>query len=382
MNGRVNYISDLKNRLNSSIGNQSIIGNFVEDPKFENPDLKKVNKALNKPSINQLQSAVEFNQKEIKEIQKKIVEKIQKNNNNQNWKFVFSHADLYKELERQIREDIYNNPYELIIIGQTLITSKYFEEYGKIKCKLAEEALERFLYHGTLLINHSKIAHNHFYMPGQDKEVKLRDGGYYGQGIYATDNIFYASMYANGCSLLNINEKTYVICCRSIYNKNKVHKLTDLSMYGQKIDEDIKNNHGINQALVGNKNDYKPINENDIDQNEVWANEFVFPDKYQFIPCCSFTVMRKDYYILWKDENLDNNENSEYMKDLSKNMEVNVYGKKSVEEAVDIIRKKKYAAVKLITNAGGDQKTGRDLILQAREIIGSNFICLVFAGDV
>lgn len=102
------------------------------------------------------------------------------------------------------------------------------------------------------------------------------------------------------------------------------------------------------------------------------------PNKYQFIPCCSFSIMRKDHCIIWKDENISNDENSKYLIELSKNSEINVYTKNNVDSAIDLIRKKKYSALKLITNAGAN-KNGRDLILQARKIIGSNFVCLVFA---
>lgn len=61
---------------------------------------------------------------------------------------------------------------------------------------------------------------------------------------------------------------------------------------------------------------------------------------------------------------------------------VNVYVKSNADAAVDVIRKKKYAAVKLITKAGSDLGCP-DLILRSREIIASNFVCIVFSptGD-
>lgn len=90
--------------------------------------------------------------------------------------------------------------------------------------------------------------------------------------------------------------------------------------------------------------------------------------------------MRSDYFILWKDENITNSENSEYMKDLSKKIEVNVYFKSSVDEALNLIRLKKYNKIKLITN-GGHELTGKKLIQEARKIIGSNFLCFVFASN-
>lgn len=78
------------------------------------------------------------------------------------------------------------------------------------------------------------------------------DPGYYGQGIYATDNPYYALMYSNGFHELGINQKAYIICCRSIYNETKIVNISDIKeYYGKPIKPDIKNAFGINHAFVG-----------------------------------------------------------------------------------------------------------------------------------
>lgn len=41
-------------------------------------------------------------------------------------------------------------------------------------------------------------------MPGQNKEIKQFGNGYYEQGIYATENNFYAFMHADGYSALKV----------------------------------------------------------------------------------------------------------------------------------------------------------------------------------
>lgn len=90
--------------------------------------------------------------------------------------------------------------------------------------------------------------------------------------------------------------------------------------------------------------------------------------------------MRKEFYILWKDENIANSENSRYLNELSKQMEINVYTKNNVDDALEIIQKKRKNKIKLITN-GGQGLTGKKLIEEARKIYGSDFVCLVFAGS-
>lgn len=47
-------------------------------------------------------------------------------------------------------------------------------------------------------------------MPGEDKNLVF-EPGFYGKGISATDNIFYASFFGNSCRPLGINEKTYIL---------------------------------------------------------------------------------------------------------------------------------------------------------------------------
>lgn len=85
--------------------------------------------------------------------------------------------------------------------------------------------------------------------------------------------------------------------------------------------------------------------------------------------------MRKDQFILWKDENAENTENRSYLTEISIKTQVNIYNTKSVEEVLKEIETKKRNKFKLITNGGGSEKTGRKLIEKARKIVHSDFIC-------
>ena len=145
----------------------------------------------------------------------------------------------------------------------------------------------------------------------------------------------------------NNDGKTQVICCRTFYNDELL-----------------------------------PVGPPEKEGNEIKASEYVFPNKFLlYIPFCSLTVMKRDHYILWKDENI-NNMYIEFLKELSRKMEVNVYTKKNVNNALKIIQNKKYARVKLITSGGDDNNlSGKKLIEQARKITHSNFVCLVFSDS-
>lgn len=148
-----------------------------------------------------------------------------------------------------------------------------------------------------------------------------------------------------------------------------------MSFVGKKIEDDIKYNYGISYALVGSANKYQPIKECEKEKSQNHANEYFFANKFQLFPCCSVSIKRKDYYILLKNENVQNSENADYMKQLSKKMEIDVYSESSVNGALEIIRTKKFAKIKLITN-GGINLTGKSLIEQTRKIAGSNFVSI------
>ena len=374
-------VEKFKGKLKTSIG-KSVVGNLIEEPYIKLPDDNIINEKYNKKSQNLLQNTHELDSIELKTIKEEVLGNLHKEKVKKNWSFIFEHSNIYERLETQIRDDIKNSPFELIIIGQTIIANKNIKNYSSIEEKIPKyNQRQPFLYHGTNQSNHQKIINKHFLMPGQDKIEKKTDSGYYGKGIYATNDIFYASKYANSYADLDFNSKAYVICCMTIYNSNFCNDIKDKSYLGKKIDKRIEANYGIHHALVGNSTSFWPIEESQKDSNYIAAEEFVFPNKGQIIPLYSFTVMRTDHFILFKNENIENKENKMYFNDLSKKMQVNVYKAKSVDEALKIIVKKKRNMFKLITNGGGPQKTGETLIKEARKIIGSNFICFVFARD-
>ncbi|KAK8881330.1 hypothetical protein M9Y10_004065 [Tritrichomonas musculus] len=383
------YLNELKSKLRSSTG-QAVIGNLVNEPKINYPSKEDIEKAINKPSFNQFQSfKIEITEEEQKEIQRTIINRLKSEKGNEDFKFIIYNQQLYDELEAQLRRDLEDNPYELIVVAQTVITSKHYDEYNEIKCQIPpENIIECFFYHGSKLDNHSKIAQTHFLLPGKDdmKQVKTTDPGFYGQGIYSTDNVFYAALYGNenGSKLLTVNNSATIIGCRVIYNKDKVKDMyepvnhfKELSHLGKKIDDDITDNFGAHCVLVGSSHHFLPIQKEDIYKNRIYANEFVIPNKFQFIPCYSFRIMRKDHYILWKYDNEANKRYSKFMKEIKEDMEVNVYAKDNIIDAATLIHKKKYAALKLITNT----TEAEYLIKLARKIIRSNFVCLVYADE-
>ncbi|KAK8839761.1 hypothetical protein M9Y10_031466 [Tritrichomonas musculus] len=362
----------------------AIVGN-IEKEEITLPDEQKMQEYYDKGSLNLLQSTQKLEKTDYENFKKKILEEAEEISQ-KNFNFVFKHEYIYLNVDKQIRDDIRMNDFEMILVGQTIIANRYINEFNQLKETIPNESRRVvFLYHGTKLENHQSIIEKNFLVPrGNDEkewEYQKNDVGYFGKGIYATDNIFYAAKYSYSINKdIAFNEKVHVICCMAVFNDKKAKSITDKSYKGEDISEDVVNSCGMHHALVGSSKEFWPIKEGEEDYNYITANEFVFPNKYQIIPVYSFTVMRKDHFILWKDENIENSENTNYMKELQERMEVNVYFSKSVDEALEIIKRKKKNKIKLITN-GGINLTGKKLIEEARKIIGSNFVCFVFASS-
>ena len=279
-------VEKVKERFNSSIG-KAVVGNLIGDSKFTVPDTKKIQEWYKKKSMNILQNSYELNDIEIDQVIDQVIDKAKKENVKKNWKYIISQQDIFNTAEKHIRDDINNNKFEMIITGETIIANKYNEEYEHIKKKIQKcgEVKEIFLYHGTKIANQQNIIKTHFYMPGQDTMTQTLDAGFFGKGIYATENLFYACLYANGYNILQPNQKTNVFYCRTIFNQNKVIEMDKLHL-GESISKDVVNNFGINHAYVGNKTGFHPISPSDFDKNDIAAEEFVFPNKYQIIPIC------------------------------------------------------------------------------------------------
>ena len=381
-------INQFKEKLIEPL-NSPIVGNLINQTELKWPTKETLKKLLSKKSVNLLQNTKIFEHINFEEIKTEIQQKLDsQQNKNKNLLFVYDNISMYHSMEEKVRSDIKNNMNELTIVGETIIANKYIDKYKKSKQEMIEKVEEDdiikglFLYHGTSILKQPMIINEHYRMPGKDK-VEQTDDGYYGKGIYATDDIFYATIYSNNYNLLKDNEKTSVLCCISFYNDQQktVIERKDMNKYlGKSLPEITEKNYGILFAFVGSNQGFIPFdpNEDVIDKLLITANEFVFPNKYQIVPICSLTVMRPEFFILWI--NMTDNF-KDYLNELKSSVEENVYNADSIEQACQIAEYKKRNKIKLILTFN-DINDGEKYIDSIREILMSNFICLVFSEDL
>ena len=105
----------------------------------------------------------------------------------------------------------------------------------------------------------------------------------------------------------------------------------------------------------------------------------------------SATLKRVEYCVIWRDDNFSskpvyNNKFDQKFKDFLKermkyiNQEAkyNIYPCETTEEALNLVKRKKYNKIILISNVG-KEKAGKTFIDKAREIIGNDVIALFLA---
>lgn len=129
-------------------------------------------------------------------------------------KFIFTRFELFQKAIENIKKSIRNSQIELILINQTIIASHDSYKFEMIKQAISEKgedkACELFLYHGTDFTNHVDLLNEGF-----DKDSNF----YSPNHVYATDNIYYATLFADSKhDLIKINQKRPLLCCLAVYN--------------------------------------------------------------------------------------------------------------------------------------------------------------------
>ena len=124
------------------------------------------------------------------------------------------------------------------------------------------------------------------------------------------------------------------------------------------------------------------------------GKEYLITDKSQILPLYAVTVKRLEYLVIWRDYNFSSNNPNNYdlhsfqemqnfhreiKKIISREFDSKVYYTKTTEEALELIERKKYNKIVIITNGNNNSK---DFIKFARKIIGADTIVAVSAYNI
>ena len=326
--------------------------------------------------VNQIKTLLQFLNKEelenIKDIERRLL------NYNEYMK-------LFEE-DFEIRKQ--NSVFEFSIISLVITEREDLEIFEKGR-KNCPNKVDKILYHGTQI---------EIIKPNGDKDEPLPSilTGFFrksvnahyqhGKGVYFTDVLDYCWMYGgetnriNKNRIPNIDDTFTFIGCTTYYNKAGYRKVKDYK-YTPKENE-------INFAYANSLFD---TIEDEPDKSKFYGTEYVIWDLPQICPLIGAKLKRKEYCVIWRDNNFSskpvyNNEfDSIFKKFLKARMvyieqyaEQNIYACETSEEALDLIKRKKYNKIILISNVGSDLG-GKKFIDDARNILKNDVIALFLA---
>ena len=279
------------------------------------------------------------------------------------------------EFKKSLKESI----FEFSVVSLVVIEREKFEFFEKERLKCPNR-VERILYHGTSIEPTSLI------LTGLYRKSMERKKAINGKGVYFTDSLDYGWFYggeggnrANFHSIPKIDDTFTVIINHVYYDKNGFQQVKD----GNRTPE--KNQINFAYAGAGSERLIYP------DKSKFLGTEYVIYELDQICPFMSAKLKRVEFCVIWRDNNFSpkpiyNNEFDkkfkeflkERMKYINQNANYNIYPCETSEEALELVKRKKYNKIILLSNVGAD-KGGKEFIEKAREIIGSDVITLFLA---
>jgi len=286
------------------------------------------------------------------------------------------HIKLFeKDFEERKRQSI----FEFSVISLVIMEREDYQIFDKERKKCANR-VDKILYHGTQIEPISCILTGYF-------KKSIEKCYQHGKGIYFTDNLDYCWFYGgkqnnriNKNKIPKIGETFTLIINSTYYDKNGFRRVID-HKYTPKKNE-------INFAYANS--DFSTI-KSEPDKTKFYGTEYVIWDLDQICPFIGAKLKRKEYCVIWRDNNFSskpvyNNKFDEIFKKFLKerikyieqSAEHNIYPCETTEEALELVNRKKYNKIILLSNIGTDLG-GKKFIDEARKIIGNDVIALFLA---
>ena len=297
-----------------------------------------------------------------------------------------------------IFDQIYVN--DIFHFWETLtIYQKYINFFDEILPKAIKNSYFEYSLSGIQLLNplNNKDYFIHFEnCPNREIKYLFQEiqGGqkntkkqFYGLGTYFTDKIDYISYYQEK---QNFKESFSCNISQIYYNKNLKQNILDFRYYAQDSSQTNKKviKNGIHIIKV--KADSRQIiNEQDLNKEKLngnfIANEYVISEKEQILPLFNLDFNKNQDLIIWRDPSYGANTPFEIMFKFSKlyiyeNYKMNLYFENSLEKALELVKRKKFNKIILISNIGKDL-SGKRFVEISRNLFGFPIIILFFSNN-
>ena len=314
---------------------------------------KFVDDSINTSQLNSLIGLLNNNQKlELKDIKNRLAK----------------YAKEMKLFDKQFEEAMKNSIMEFSVISVAIIEREKFETFEREK-KKCPNRVDKLLYHGTGEEPVACIMTDVF-------RKSINKCYQHGRGVYFSDMLdncwFYGDKYDNRKNINIIPQKDKefrLIVCSTYYDKKGWKQVFDEKRTPKK--------NQINFAYAGAKT------ETLIEANEskFYGTEYVIWDLDQICPFIGAKLKRVEFCCIWRDTNFSKEifcgpwaggafkkYLAERMKFIEQYVEFNIYPCETSEEALKLIKRKKYNKIILLSNIGQDL-AGKKFVDKARKII-------------
>ena len=317
------------------------------------------------------------------------------------WKILSLYEEFNQLFWIEVSNALKNSYFEYSLISLSMFEENNKKDFLKEK-KNCKNLMAKYLFHGTLIDPITKILTKGF--------IYTRKA-FYGLGVYFSDMLDYVAFYSGGkdyksrrsyfgCTL-PINETFSCVSSEVYYDKTKKKNIYDFSLKVKDLDyyptyEEIKRDYpdkmveknGVHYAKVEPKSGRVRKKEeiiSDIKKGKFLGTEYVITEKEQILPLYGLTFKRNEYLIIWRDSHFKGaNEFNKFLEEqklfIYEYSKMNAYFESSIEKALELIQRKKYNKIILISNIGLDL-SGKRFVEIARKILGFNVMVLFYSKN-
>lgn len=293
---------------------------------------------------------------------------------------------LIEELENSKRDSIFDYAVTSLPI---ILKKSILYERKRNSCKNCQE---KILFHGSGVQSVVKILSYNFKV----------GSGKLGIGSYFSDMLDYVYCYSSKSSKIpKVGSTFYILGAEVFFDKKKINRIDNDDYYYKNDDKDftpteddlVKKfpkkcaekggiNYGISEGVHR-----KMLRDSNVSnfKDKFVGREYLITYTEQINPICGLSLKRAEYCVIWRDPNYGTdtafgNHVEKMKKFIDDEVNYNLYVVAKVEDALNLVRKKRFNKIILISNIG-IRYGGRYFAEQARKILGFNAVVLFQSYD-
>ena len=345
--------------------------------------------------------SLEIKKEEIEDMINELFDKKKKDDIKAFWSILSKYQSFNKLFERDFNKAIEKSYFDFSLIGLSLYQHKRRKQFIEALNDCSNTVV-KYLFHGTQIDPITDIVTDEF---------KYARKPLFGMGVYFTDLLDYASYYSGGTNfnnrrknfgrILSVGDSIYCIATEVYYDIEKKKNIYDNDLTIKQLDhfptyDEIKEKYkdkmveknGVHYVRVeGEKGRVKTKERIEVDRKlgKFMGIEYVITEMDQMLPLYGLKLKRNEYFVIWRDPGFKiENRHSKYLRErrrfIFKQAKMNGFFDSSAERLLEIIKRKKYNKIILLSNCGKDL-SGKKFVEVARQILEFDVPVLFFSAN-